>query len=141
MRTIVDLIKQVCESVQFPFGGVTTYIDYKTLIEQAIFEITDQSVSVDQKALEHDYYLHHMYTESPNNIRFENEVTREQSIHYQIEYAIIENPHGLMDVVASANPEDIIFDETENWVIVRTDEGLKAIHKSVYEVVKSLCFV
>jgi len=140
MNTVADLIKQACESVQFPFGGVTTYIDYKTLIEQAIFEITDQSVSVDQKTLEHDYYLHHMYTESPDKIRFENEIAREQSIHYQVEYAIIENPHGLMDVVASANPEDIIFDETENWVIVRIDEGLKAVHKSVYEVVKCLVF-
>jgi len=141
MKTIVDLIKQVCESVGFPFGGVSSYVDYKALIEQAIFDLTNQSVIIDQKSLEHDYYLHHMYTESPNNIRFENEIAREQSIYYQVEYAIIERPYGLMDVVASANPEDIIFDETENWVIVRTDEGLKAIHKSVYEVVKSLCFV
>jgi len=141
MNTVADLIKQVCESVGFPFGQVSNYTDYKSMIEQAIFELTNQSVSIDQGSIEHDYYLHYVYTESPDKIRFENEIAREQSINYQIEYAIIERPYGIMDVVVSSNPEDIIFDETENWVIVRTDEGLKAIHKSVYDVVKSLCFI
>jgi hypothetical protein len=141
MRTIADLLKQACETVQFPFGQVSTYKNYKALIEQAILELTEQKVSIDQKSLEHDYYLHHVYTQSPDNIRFENELAREPSMYYPVEYAIIEGPNGLMDVVASNNPEDIIFDETENWVIVRTDDGLKAVHRSVYELVKSLCFV
>ena len=141
MKTISDLIKQACDLVGFPFGQVSTYKDYKTLIEQVIFELTDQKVSINQKSLEHDYYLHHLYTQSPDNIRFENEIVRETSVHYLVEYAIVEGPNGLMDVVASINPDDIIFDETENWVIVRTDDGLKAVHRSVYELVKSLCFV
>jgi hypothetical protein len=141
MKTVSDLIKQACEMVQFPFGQVFTYKDYKALIEQAILELTDQKVSIDQKSLEHDYYLHHVYTQSPNNIRFENEIAREQSVHYPVEYAIIEGSNGLMNVVVSNNPEDIIFDETENWVIIRTDDGMKAVHRSVYEIVKSLCFV
>ena len=141
MKTVSDLIKQACEMVQFPFGQVSTYKDYKALVEQAILELTEQKVSIDQKSLEHDYYLHHVYTQSPDNIRFENEIAREQSVNYPVEYAIIEGPNGLMDVVASDNPEDIIFDETENWVIVRTDDGLQAVHRSVYELVRSLCFV
>jgi len=141
MKTIADLIKQACESVQFPFGKVTTYKDYKTLIEQVIFELTNQKVSIEQNSLEHEYYLHYIYTKSPDYIRFENEITREQSIHYQVEYAIISGPCGLMNVVTSINPKDIIFDETENWVIIKTDYGLKAVHRSVYELVKSLCFV
>jgi hypothetical protein len=141
MKTIADLIKQACNSVGFPFGQVSTYKDYKSLIEQTIWELTEQKVSIDQKSLEHDYYLHHVYTPSPDNIRFENEIVREPSVHYSVEYAIIEGPNGLMDVVASNNPEDIVFDETENWVIVRTNDGLKAVHRSVYELVKSLCFV
>jgi hypothetical protein len=141
MKTISDLIKRACDLAGFPFGQVSSYKDYKTLIEQAILELTDQKVSINQKSLEHDHYLHHVYTQSPNNIRFENEIARETSMHYLVEYAIIEGPNGLMDVVASINPDDIIFDETENWVIVRTDNGLKAVHRSVYELVKSLCFV
>jgi len=141
MKTIADLIKQACESVRFPFGQVSNYKDYKALIEQAIFEQTNQNVDIDQKSLEHSHYLYHVYTESSDNIRFENEITREPSMHYQVEYAIIRRPYGLMDVVASVSPEDIVFDETENWVIVRTDDGLKAVHRSVYELVKSVCFV
>ncbi|MFP3256646.1 MAG: hypothetical protein RXO36_02425 [Candidatus Nanopusillus acidilobi] len=141
MKTIVDLIKQACESVQFPFGQVSSYTDYKALIEQAIFELTNQSVSIDKKSLEHDYYLHYVYTTSPDNIRFENEIAREQSLYYPVEYAIISGSNGLMKVVAPTNPEDIVIDETENWVIIRTDEELKAVHRSVYELVKCLCFV
>jgi hypothetical protein len=141
MKTIADLIKQACELVGFPFGQVSTYKNYKALIEQAIFELTDQKVIIDQRSLEHDYYLHHVYTPSPDNIRFYNEITREPSVYYQVEYAIIEGPNGLMNVVVSTNPEDIVLDETENWVIVKTDDGLKAVHRSVYELVKSLCFV
>jgi len=141
MKTIADLFRQACESVHFPFGQVSNYKDYKTLIEQAIFELTNQKVSIDEKSIEHDYYLHHVYTDSLDNILFEGEVAREPSLHYSVEYAIIEGPNGLMNVVVSINPEDIIFDETENWVIIRTDKGLKAVHKSVYEIVRSLCFV
>jgi len=140
MKTITDLIKQSCESVGFPFGGVISYVDYKALIEQVILELTNQSVSIEQKSLEHSYYLHHMYAEAPDNIRFENEIAREQSLNYQVEYAIIGRPNGLMDAVSSADIEDIFVDETENWVIIRTDDGLKAVHRSVYEFVKSLCF-
>jgi len=141
MKTVADLIKQACDLVGFPFGQVSTYKDYKTLIEQAIFELTNQKVSIDQRTLEHDYYLHHVYTPSPDNIRFENEIAREPSMNYPVEYAIIEGSNGLSDVIASTNPEDITFDETENWVIVRTDDGLKAVHRSVYELVNSLRFM
>jgi len=141
MKTVADLIKQACEMVQFPFGKVSSYKDYKTLIEQAIWELTNQKVSIDQRTLEHNYYLHHVYTPSPDNIRFENEIARETSMNYPVEYTIIEGSNGLMDVVVSTNPEDIIFDEIENWVIIRTDNSLKAVHRSVYELVKSLCFV
>jgi hypothetical protein len=115
MKAITDLIKQACEMVQFPFGQVFTYKDYKALIEQAILELTDQKVSIDQNSLEHDYYLHHIYTQSPDKIQFENEITREQSVHYPVEYAIVKGLNGLMDVVVSNNPEDIVLDETENW--------------------------
>lgn len=141
MKTVSDLIKQVCELVEFPFNQVSSNKKYKVLIEQAIFELTNQKVFIDQRSLEHDRYLHLVYTQSPDNIRFEHEIAREPSIHYPVEYAIIELTNGLMDVVASDNSEDLIFDETENWVIVRTDNGLKAVHRSVYEIVKSLCFV
>jgi len=141
MKTVSDLIKQVCELVEFPFNQVSSNKKYKVLIEQTIFELTNQKVCIDQRSLEHDYYLHLVYTQSPDNIRFENEIAREPSVHYPVEYAIVKKQNGLMDIVASDNPEDIVIDETENWVIVRTDNGLKAVHRSVYEIVKSLCFV
>jgi len=139
MKTISDLIKQACEMVEFPFGKVSSYKNYKTLIEQAIFEQTNQKVNIDQNSLEHEYYLHYAYTQSQDNIRFENEIAREPSMYYPVEYAIIKrNPNGLMDVVVSINIEDIYVDETEHWVIIKIDDEFKAVHRSVYELIK--CF-
>jgi len=141
MKTISDLLKQACESAQFPFGQASNNKKYKTLIEQAIFELTNQKVGIDERSLEHDVYLYHVYTDSPDNIHFENEIAREPSVNYPIEYAIIRGPNGIMDAVVSTDPEDIVVDETENWVIIRVDDSLKAVHKSVYELVKCICFV